>query len=104
MLGTKKFSVERFLAIVDYLISLDAENSTEHKNLSRSCDYLACINSLAEEGLLKKTAAKKGEGVAGSDELVQVYYKCNFDSNYAQEIAQKIDFKLDEYVCEAPEI
>jgi hypothetical protein len=41
---TKKFPVERYLAIIDYLLSLEAEGSIEHKNLSRSIDYLACVS------------------------------------------------------------
>jgi len=94
---TKKFPVERFLAIIDYLLSLEAEGSIEHKNLSRSIDYLACINSLVEEGLLRKSSMKKGESTS-SEELVQVQYKCNFDLNFVQEVSQKIDFKLDEYL------
>ncbi len=42
---TKKFSAERFLAICDFLIALNADGSREHKNWNRSVDYLACVSN-----------------------------------------------------------
>lgn len=83
---------------MDFIISLEAEGSTEHRNLSHSIDYLACLNSLVEEGLLKKTSQKKVDGVASSEELVQVCYKCNFDITFVEDVAEKIDFKIHEYL------
>jgi hypothetical protein len=52
---------------------------------------------LVEEGLLKRTSMKKGEGLQ-SEELVQVCYKCNFDYNFIEDVSEKIDFKLNEYL------
>jgi len=99
---TKKFSGERFLSILDFLFAIEAENSTCHVNHSRSCDFLACINSLCEEGLIKRTNMKKGadggSGATTSEDLSQVAYKCNFDKNMIEEVAKKIDFRLDEYL------
>jgi hypothetical protein len=46
---------------------------------------------------MKKTAAKKGDGVS-SEELVQIQYKCNFDLTFVKEVAEKIDFKIDDYL------
>jgi hypothetical protein len=95
---TKKFGSERFFAIVDFLIALVAEESTEQKNMSRSLDYMAAVNSLVEEGLLKRTANKKSEGGTATEDLPQICFKCNFDLNFIQEVSTKIDFKLDEYL------
>ena len=114
MMGkTKKFTAERFLAICDFIMSLNADGCREHRNWSRSIDYLACvsyqkylsrvqINSLVEEGLLKKTTMRKGEGVQ-SEELVQTCYKCNFDQNFFEDVAAKIDFKVNEYLFDGNE-
>ena len=99
---TRKFNVERYLAILDFIFAIEAENSTCHTNFSRSCDYLACINSLCEEGLLKRTSMKKGtDGASGSvtsEELTSVGYKCNFDKNFIEEVANKVYFRLEDYL------
>jgi hypothetical protein len=50
---------------------------------------------LVEEGVLKKYIVKKGEG---SDDLVNLAYKCNFDSNFIEEVAKKIDFRLNDFL------
>lgn len=95
---TDKFSADRFLAIVDFLISLEAEGCGEQRNLSHSVDYLACLNSLVEEGLLKKTSQKHSESAASSEQLTQVSFKCNYDLTFIEDVAEKIDFKLHEYL------
>ena len=41
---TKKFYFERYSGIIDYLLSLDAYDSTEMKNIGRSLDYHACVS------------------------------------------------------------
>lgn len=46
---------------------------------------------------MKRTQMKKGESTSGED-LVSICYKCNFDLNFVQDISNKIDFKLDEYL------
>lgn len=54
---------------------------------------------MVEEGLLKKSVVKKGgAGDSGADELVNVAFKCNFDLNFIQEVSEKIDFQLREYL------
>lgn len=99
---TKKFPIERFFGIVDFLLSILASDSTEQKNMSRSLDYMAAVNSLVEEGFLKRTANKKSDGVAASSEdLTQIFFKCNYDFNFIQEVSNKIDFKIDEYLYNA---
>lgn len=65
---------------------------------------MAAVNSLAEEGLLRRTASKKGDGGAGSEDLTQIFLKCNFDQNFIQEVAQKIDFKIDEYIYKGNDV
>jgi len=70
MMGkSKKFTLERFSAIFDYFVSLEAEKSQENeKVLGHTIDYYATINSLCKEGLLKKTITKRGgasDGVFG---------------------------------------
>lgn len=70
-----------------------------------SLEYYATINSLAGEGLLKKYVMKRsavGEasssGAAGAGEdLTSVSFKCNFDSNFINEVARKIGFLIEEY-------
>lgn len=32
------------------------------------------------------------------DDLNQIYYKCNFDYNKIKEVADKIEFKINEYL------
>eukprot|EP00347_Sterkiella_histriomuscorum_P014360 403361169 len=101
MLGkTKKFYFERYAGIIDYLVSLVAEESKENYCIGRSLDYIACINSMCEEGLIKKSTMKKGAsgGGDGGDELVNVGFKCNFDFNFIEDVCKKIDFRLDEYL------
>lgn len=55
---------------------------------------------MVEEGLLKKSVIKKtgAGGDGGADELVNVAFKCNFDYNFIQEVANKIDFHLSDYL------
>mgnify|MGYP006970029574 CR=1 FL=1 len=55
-------------------------------------DYLATLNSLAEEGLLKKTIAKKSDSTL--DDLSAVAFKCNYDQNFIDEVALKISFPI----------
>ena len=50
---------------------------------------------MVEEGLLRKSSLKKGDGI---DELSNVGFKCNYDLNFVQDVAEKIDFKLDEFL------
>ena len=59
---TKKFGMERLCAIIDYLLNLYAQGCQENLDLNRSIDYCACINQMVDEGLLKKSTTKKGEG------------------------------------------
>ena len=47
MLGkTKKFYLERYAGIIDYLLSIDAHDCSEIKNVGRSMDYTACVRIL----------------------------------------------------------
>ena len=57
---------------------------------------------MVEEGLLKRTTMRKGEGLQ-SEELVQICYKCNFDKNFFDDVAEKIDFKANEYLFDGNE-
>jgi hypothetical protein len=51
-------------------------------------EFYATINSLSEDGLLKKTFNKNtlvdgGTSQSGaSDDLTSVFFKCNFDYNF----------------------
>ena len=102
---SKRFTLERYAAVLDYLISTQAEEAQENKMYGHSLEYYATINSLAGEGLLKKYVMKRslvGEasssGAAGAGEdLTSVSFKCNFDSNFINEVARKIGFELKEY-------
>jgi hypothetical protein len=81
-------------------VSIYAVGCKENQELNRSIDYNACINSMAEEGLLKKSVVKKsgGGGNEGSDELINISFKCNFDFNYVEDVAKKIDFKIHDFL------
>jgi len=59
-------------------------------------DYLATLNSLAEEGLLKKTIAKKSDSTL--DDLSAVAFKCNYDQNFIDEVALKVNFPIQDYL------
>lgn len=53
------------------------------------------INSLVDEGLLKKYITKRGDG---TDELVSINFKCNFEVSFINDVADKINFILSEYI------
>jgi len=59
-------------------------------------DYLATINSLADEGLLRKTIIKKSDSTL--DDLASIAFKCNFDQNFISDVSVKINFPLKEYL------
>ena len=59
-------------------------------------DYLATINSLAEEGLLKKTIIKKSDSTL--DDLSSIAFKCNFDQNFISDVAMKVNFPIKDYL------
>lgn len=62
---------------MDYLVLIAAGETNESKNYGHSLDYLATINSLAEEGLLKKSITKRSDSTL--DDLSAIAFKCNFD-------------------------
>jgi hypothetical protein len=47
---------------------------------------------------MKKGGADGSSGAVTTDELTSVGYKCNFDRNFIDEVAKKIDFKLEDYL------
>ena len=105
---SKRFSLERYSAVLDYLVSTQAERSQENILHGHSLEYFATINSLAGEGLLKKYVMKRSAagdsnstGAAGAGEdLTSIAYKCNFDLNFVQDVAEKIGFLLKEYLVD----
>lgn len=105
---SKRFSLERYSAILDYLMSTQAEHCQENIIAGHSLEYFATINSLVGEGLLKKYVMKRSAvqdssatGAAGAGEdLTCVAYKCNFDRNFVDEVANKIGFLLNEYLVD----
>lgn len=45
MLGkTKKFNYERFAAILDYILCVEADNCYEVEQISRTADFNACVS------------------------------------------------------------
>jgi hypothetical protein len=95
---SKKFSIERFVAILDYFVMLKAEDTHEAKLVGHSMDYLATLNSLADQGLLKKSITKKSDSTL--DDLSSVAFKCNFDSKFIADVAKKVNFRLEDYICQ----
>lgn len=85
---SKKFNVDRYFAILDFFINITASDSAESQMLGHSLDLLATVNSLAEEGLLKKSIMKRQDSTL--DDLTTVSFKCNFDQNFITEVADKI--------------
>lgn len=100
MMGkTRRFSLDRVSAILDYLTSLEIEGCEEVNKINHTAEFYSCINSLVGEGLLKKQVARSaGSGNIGSDDLINIGFKCNFDINFVQEISTKINFHLKEYM------
>jgi hypothetical protein len=43
---TRRFGIDRLMAISDYLASLEIDGATECLNINHSTEYLACINTL----------------------------------------------------------
>lgn len=99
---TKRFVVDRLNAIVDYFISLEIEGADECQRLNHTAEFHACINSLVKEDLFQKlTMRTAGSTIAtstGGDDLVHIGYKCNFDQNFVYEVAEKINFPINEYL------
>jgi len=85
---SKKFNVDRYFAILDFFINITAGDTAESQMLGHSLDLLATVNSLAEEGLLKKYIMKRQDSTL--DDLTTVSFKCNFDQNFITEVAEKI--------------
>jgi hypothetical protein len=103
MLGkSKRFNLERFSAVLDFMLSLYAEKCVENKLYGHSLEYYAALNNLVNYGLLKKSYLKKALGPdAGSqtsEDLTTVFFKCNFDFNFIQDVAKKINFLLEEFL------
>ena len=103
MLGkSKRFNLERFTAVLDYLLSIYAEKATENNLYGHTTEFYATLNSLADDGLLKKTFNKKAGPDAGStvtnDDITSVFFKCNFDVNFITGVAKKIDFSLEDFM------
>jgi len=97
---TKKFHIDRLIAIIEYFMSILLPKCEDIKNVNHGIDFYSCviiilkppqINSLAAEGLLKKSTTK-------GDELTSVHIKCNFDVNFVEKVAKNINFRLDEYL------
>ena len=97
---TRRFCIDRLVAIAQFLCSLEIENSNECKNLNQSFDFYSCINTLVNEDLFKKSAFKSAGAAQGinTDELVNITFKCNFDKNFIEDVAEKINFQLNEYL------
>ena len=61
---TKRFSIDRLIAIVDYLSSLEIEGASECQSINHSSEFYSCINTLVKEDLLKKQAMRTGGAIA----------------------------------------
>lgn len=100
---TRRFSIDRLSAILDYITSLEIEGAQENGKINHSIEFYTCINSLVREELLKKQVMRtngmtSAGGVCGGDELIAIGFKCNFDINFVQTIATKINFHIKEYM------
>ena len=99
---TKRFVIDRLIAIIDYFTSLEIEGAQECQKLCHTSEFYSCINSLVKEDLLKKavmrTAGSTAATSAGGDDLIHVGFKCNFDQNFVEEVAEKINFHIRDYL------
>lgn len=93
---SKRFPLDRYLAILDYLVTLNAPETAEAAHYGHSTDLLAVVNSLCEEGLLRKQTLKRADSAL--DDLCSCTLKCHFDANFIEEVAAKINFPLVEYL------
>ena len=93
---SKKFNIDRYVAILDFLLLVAAGDTQESRLWGHSIEYLATLNSLADEGLLKKSITKKSDSTL--DDLSAVAFKCNFDQNFINEVAEKVNFPIEEYL------
>ena len=109
MLGRgKRFSLDRFQAILDYFIDLLIPHSQENsKLLGHSLDYFGTLNSLAEQDLLKRFISKKvgsnGIGAGTVQDLTSVNFKVNYDLEFVVKLSAQIGFPIDEYLSELPQ-
>ena len=101
---TKRFTVDRMVAIAQFLASMELEGADEQQLVNQSADFYACANTLVTEGLLKKASMRIGVQTQGTgsgtatDDFINVGFKCNFDSNFISEVADKMDFALNEFL------
>ena len=103
---SRKFALERLTAILDFLLRLEASDSHECRadSVGHSFDYYATINSLAEEGLLKRYVIKKTEAFGESassgarEDLCSTAFKCDFHEATLMQAAEKIGFRVEEYI------
>ena len=82
---TRRFTIDRLVAIVQFLTTLELEGSDESKLLNQSTDFYACINTLVDEGILKKASMRTGIASnthSATDDFCNIGYKCNFDANF----------------------
>lgn len=100
---TKKFSLERLTAVLDYLLRLEIVDSNEYMadSCGHSLDYYATINTLCADGVLKRQVPKRGveQGeTASREDFTATAYKCNFTESNVVEAAAKFKFNVLEYV------
>lgn len=57
---TKRFTIDRLVAIAQFLASMMLEGCDEHLLVNQSADFYACANTLVTEGLLKKASMRVG--------------------------------------------
>lgn len=92
----KRFHIDRYLAILDFFVNLMASETQEAELFGHSIELLAVVNSLADEGLLKRDVMKRSG--SNIDDLSSVTLRCNFDQNFIKEVARKICFPLEEFI------
>ena len=55
MMGkTRRFSIDRLSAILDYITSLEIDGCYENGKINHTMEFYSCINSIVDEGLLIK--------------------------------------------------
>eukprot|EP00355_Strombidium_rassoulzadegani_P000262 CAMPEP_0168609292 /NCGR_PEP_ID=MMETSP0449_2-20121227/1119_1 /TAXON_ID=1082188 /ORGANISM="Strombidium rassoulzadegani, Strain ras09" /LENGTH=206 /DNA_ID=CAMNT_0008649407 /DNA_START=18 /DNA_END=634 /DNA_ORIENTATION=+ len=87
---TKRFGIDRMIAIADFLTSLEIDGAAEVKRINHSAEFFACVNTLVKEGLLKKQTMRVGgtsiQTSTQSDDLLNIGLKCNYDLGFVEQV------------------
>ena len=80
----KKFSLERLLSVFDYLLSTFSSESKENYEMNHTVDIYAKINTLVQDGLLRKNINR-------AEDPSSIMFKIDFDFDFVKRVADKVE-------------